>query len=140
MSEVMIDETKARLRAGKHLAETIFAAALVPHAGEMARGIEQSARIHGLLVRHITIQIMEKSSARTRPSLAQEIHLLCAHSGKIEARAYRKLRESSVVLDAAEALLSDREKHFAVARDARRRIVHLRIINSQRNHICRISA
>ncbi len=54
MGEMMVHETKARLRAGKHLAETIFAAALVPHAGEMASGIEQRARIHRLLVRHIS--------------------------------------------------------------------------------------
>ncbi len=37
------------------------------------------------------------------------------------------------MLDAAQALFGHREEHFAIARDARGRIVHLRIIDSNRN-------
>ena len=61
VGEMMIHETKARLRVRKHLAETIFAAALVPHAGEMAGGIEECARIHRLLVRYVAIKIVEET-------------------------------------------------------------------------------
>ena len=97
----------------------------------MARGIEQRARIYRLLVRHKAIEIVKKSSARPRPTLTEEVHLFRAHASKIEAGANRKRGETRVVLDAAEALFGDSEKHFAIARDARGGIMHLRVINSQ---------
>ncbi len=87
VGEMMVHETEARLGAGKHLAETVLAAALVPHAGEMASGIKKRARIHGLLARSEAIEIVQKCRARTRPTLAEEIHLIGANAGEIEAGA-----------------------------------------------------
>ena len=105
----------------------------------MASGIEQRARIHGLLAGRVTIQIVEKCNARTRPALANEIHLFGSHPGEIEASANRERREARIVFYAAQALFGHREKHFAIAGDARRGIVHLRIIDPEGNHVCRSS-
>ena len=103
----------------------------------MPRGIEQRAGVHRLPARRVATQIVQKSGARTRPALADVIEFVGAHAGKIEAGANREGGKARVVLHAAEALFGDGEKHFAVARDARRGIVHLRIVDSDRNHIAK---
>ena len=57
-----------------------------------------------------------------------KIQLIRLNVGEIQSGAYRERGETRPVLDAAQSLLGDGEDHFAVAHNARRRIVHLRIV------------
>ena len=101
---------------------------------KLARRIEQSARIHRLLARCVAPQIVQETRSWRRPSLADEIDFLGADAGEIEASPNRQGRETRIVLHAAQTLFRHRKQNFAVAHDARGRIVHLRIVDSESKH------
>src|SRR5437764_11254061 len=54
--------------------------------------------------------------------------------GKIQACSNRVLRESRIMFRAADAFFRHRKNKLAVAHQARRRIMHLRIVNPQCDH------
>ena len=137
VGEMVIHEAKLRFRWSEEAPEMIFAAALVGHAEELPRRIEQRAGVHRLPARGVAAQIVQVCSARTRPALADVIHFVGANAGEIQASANREGGEPRVVLHAAEAFFGDGEQHFSIARNARRGIVHLRIIDSDRDHIAK---
>ena len=140
VGKVVIHETVLRFRWAEEAPEMIFTAALVRHAEELPRGIEQGSRIHGLLAGGVAAQIVQIAGARAGPALTDVIHFVGANASEIQASANRQGGESRVVLHATQPFFGDGEKHFPVARNARRGIVHLRIIDSDRDHIVTIPA
>src|SRR5580704_10504961 len=75
VGQMMVHKAEGRLRRPKDSAKAILAAALVPHAEKIARRIEHRARIHRLLAGGVAAEIMHKSDARRRPSLANKVQL-----------------------------------------------------------------
>ncbi len=80
------------------------------------------------------LQIGYKPRARPRPAHADLVELIGANSGEIQAGANGAVREAGVVLEAAQSLLGHSKKQFAVANNARGRIVHLRVVDSDGEH------
>ncbi len=68
------------------------------------------------------------------PAEAHFIHLLRVHLREIQARSNGVLRKPRVMFHPAEALFGHGKQQLAVAHDARRGIMHLRIINPQCQH------
>src|SRR5690348_13517064 len=114
--------------------ETAKPAIAVGHAGIQARGIENIQVGGGILAAQKTLQIRGKNAMRRGPSLADEIELVGADFGKVQAGANGEPRETGVMLDPADALLGYGKKPFAVADNAGRGIVHLRIVEAQTDH------
>ena len=63
-----------------------------------------------------------------------EIEIAGAHPREIQTGADGVLRKAGIVLDGADTLLGHRIQQFAIAGDAGRRVMHLRIIKSESNH------
>jgi len=53
---------------------------------------------------------------------------------EVQAGANGQAREPGIMLDAADSFFRHGEQKIAVASDARGRIVHLRIVESERDH------
>ena len=81
-----------------------------------------------------TFQVRGEHLTRLGPSRAHEIEFIGADLGEIQAGANREMRKSRVMLDAADALLGHGIQQLAIAGDAGRRVMHLRIIKSQSKH------
>lgn len=120
--------------------EAVLAAPLVPHAGEIARGIEQRAGVNRLFGGGEAAEIVEEANARPRPSLADEVEFLGTYMREIEAGANGEGGKARVVLHAAQALLRNGEEDFSIAGDARGRIVHLRVVDPKGNHAVQSAA
>jgi hypothetical protein len=87
VGEMVVYETELSFDIWKHLAETVFTATLVPHAYEIARGIEQGTKIRRTLAEYNILQIVQESRARARPSLTQEIDVSRINVCEIHASA-----------------------------------------------------
>ena len=57
------------------------------------------------------------------------------YAREIQTGLNRQLRKSRIMLYAADALFRHREQQLSIARNTRRRVMHLRIINAQCQHI-----
>src|SRR5258708_505322 len=112
----------------------ILPAVLVLHAGELARGIQNIQIGSRPAARGVEAQILAKRCAGGLPTDTDFIHLGSGDFCKIEASLNSQSRETRVVLYAADALLGDSEEQLAVLHQARRRIVHLRIVESKGDH------
>ena len=104
------------------------------HAQKSASRIQKIQIGDGLLAQSVAAQIMQVTNTRRRPPKANFIQLRRRNACEIEARAYGLDREARIVFHAAQSLFGNREKEFAVAHDARRGIVHLRVVDAQADH------
>lgn len=75
---------------------------------------------------------MAKHRACGLPAETHLVQLLRTYLREIEARANGALWKARIVLRTADALFRYGEQQFAVAHDAGRRIMHLRVINPER--------
>ncbi len=132
MSEMMVDKAVAGFRGTKLPPKRILSAVLVLHAGELARGIQNIQIGSRPAARGVEAQILAKRCAGGLPTDTDLIHLGGSDFCKIEARLDGQGRETRVY--AADAFLGDSEEQLAVSHQARRRIVHLRIVESKGNH------
>lgn len=78
---------------------------------------------------------MAVTVSRSLPAEANFVELVRPDSGEIETGLNGISGEAAVVLQAAEALLSDGEKKLAIADDARRRIMRPGIVEAQGDHL-----
>ena len=69
-----------------------------------------------------------------RSDFADCVELIGPHTRKIEAGANGVVRKAGIVFDPADALLGHGKKQLAVPRDARGRIVHLRVVEAECDH------
>src|SRR5215469_6781240 len=134
MRKMVVHETIAGLGRSELPAERILTAVLVLHAGEVARGIEDIQIGRGPASRGIQAQVLAKAGARWLPADAHFIDLMGIEFREIETRLNGPRRKARVVFYAADALLGDGEQQFAVLYKARRRIVHLRVVETEGDH------
>ena len=132
---MVIHKTHLRLRGAKVMRETVESAVLVRHARVQTRGIQ-----------NIQVRCRILAGRRNISSPRQILRSGAGHpwqtksswSGrnfrKIQACANRMVRKAGIVLDPADALLGHGKQQFAVAGNARRGIVHLRIVESDCDH------
>jgi len=102
----------------------------VPHAGEMARGIEDIEIGDGPLRGGEKLQIVTVGGCGRLPADADFINLIGAQFRKIEAGLNGEIREAGIVFEAADALFGHGEKKLAIANEASGRVVHLRIVET----------
>src|SRR5579872_1588798 len=134
MRQMMIHETHFGARLAKMMREGAKAAVLVRHAGIQARGIQNIQVSSGILSAQKTLQIRGKNAMWSGPTLANEVELVGTYLCKIETGTDGESRETSIMLDPADALLGHGKQQFAVTHDACGRIVHLRIVESKCDH------
>ena len=99
VGEMVIHEAKLRFRWSEEAPEMIFAAALVGHAEELPRRIEQRAGVHRLPARGVAAQIVqvcqradEASPGRRNPLRRRECR---RNPGKRESRGRGTARRAS---------------------------------------------
>jgi len=122
------------------LREFLRPAFLMPHAQEVQRRIHPVEIGKRHFPRGVALQIVPEDRPGRLPAEAHFVQLLRSHIGEVEARSNGIFGETSIVLQPADALFRHRKQKFAVARDARRRIMHLRIINPQCQHSSSIAS
>ena len=129
MREVMINKPHSRFCRPELLREFLRSAFLAPHAQEVQR------RIQAIQVgqRHfpcgVTLQIVPEDRPRRLPPKTHFVQLFRSRVCEIETCSNGILGEAGIVLQPADALFRHSEQELAVAHDARRRVMHLRIIN-----------
>ena len=128
-----------RFRGSELLSELLCSTLLMPHAQEVQRRIQpiQIAQRH--FPRGVAFQIVAVHRPRCLPAETHFVQLFCPDIREVQACSNGIFRESGVMLQPADALFRHREQQFAVAHNARRRIMHLRIINPQRQHSSSVS-
>jgi len=131
MSEMMVDKAVAGFCGTKLPPKRVLSAVLALHAGELARGIQNIQIGKPASGPCVEAQILAKRCAGGLPTDTDFIHLGGSDFCKIEARLDGQGRETRVVLYAADAFLGDSEEQLAVSHKARRRIVHLGIVESK---------
>src|SRR5439155_2186828 len=114
--------------------EAIEAAALVPHADEVPCGVQNIQIAERIVSSQKVLDVGNEDGVRLRPAQRNVVYFLRLQIRCIQAGFDRQMREPRIVLHAAQAFLGDREQQLAVADDARRGVVHLRIVNSKANH------
>jgi len=101
----------------------------MPHAQEVQRRIHPVEIGKRHFPRGVALQIVPEDRPSRLPAETHFVQLLRSHMGEVEARSNGVFSEAGIVLQPADALFRHREQQFAVARDARRRVMHLRIVN-----------
>src|SRR5690348_13754412 len=134
MRQVVAYKSHPCLRRPENLREPLRSSVLMPHAQKMKRGIQSVQVRRGHFSGRVTFQIVAKRRPGNLPAEAHFVELLRLDACEIQARSNRILRESRVVLGPADAFFRHCEHDFAVAHQACCRIMHLRIINPQRDH------
>ena len=109
-------------------------AVLVRHARVQPRGIQHIQISDRILAAQKALQIRGEDPAGRRPARADGVELIGTHLRELQAGANGVVRETGIVLDPADAFLGDRKQQFAVARNACRGIVHLRIVETESDH------
>ena len=132
--EMMIHETKPRARGTEIAQKRFLAALLVPDAGEIARGIDEIEKSGTRATFREAFQIVTEKSAPLLPAKADKIEIGGVYTGEVETRPDRADRKAGVVLGAAQSFFGDGEERLAIAHDARRGVVHLRVVDPKRNH------
>jgi hypothetical protein len=127
---MVVHKKRARLRWAKMMGEAALTTALMTHAEEVASRIQDVRIANWMPAPYKICEIMEVSRARRRPPEADVIQFVRANACKIQARPDREDRKTRIVLDATEALLSDGKQQRSIADNARRGIVHLRVIDA----------
>ena len=130
----MIDKSHLRFRWPELLGELLRTALLMPHAEKMQRRIQPAEIRQRHLSGGIAFQIVAIDWSSRLPAEAHFVQLFSANTREIQARLNRFLRKARVMLHSADALFRHRKKELAIAGDAGRRIMHLRIVNPQRDH------
>ncbi len=134
MRQVMIDKPHSCLRRPELLREFLCSTLLMPHAQEVQR------RIQAVEVRQrhfpcgVALQIVPVHGPRRLPPETHFVYLLRSYFREVQTRSNGVPGKPGIVLQPADALFRHRKQQFAVAHDARRRIMHLRIANSQGQH------
>src|SRR6266550_4397776 len=131
---MMIHETHFGARLSEMIREGPESAILVRHACVQPRGIQHIQIGNWILTAQEALQICGKDGAGSRPALADEIELVGPHLYKVQAGTNGEARKGCIVLDPADALLGHGKKQLAVTRNARGRIMHLRIVEAQSDH------
>src|SRR5260370_5437960 len=138
--KVMIDKPHLRARWPELLRESLPPAFLMPHAQEVQRGI-QSVQVRQ---RHfpggVTFQIVPEDGPRRLPTETHLVQLLRSHFREVQAHSTGVFSKAGIVLQAADALLCHGKQQVAVAHNARRRIMHLRIVNPKCQHSSSIAS
>ena len=70
-----------------------------------------------------------------RPTRANIIHIVRSHAGKIQTSLDTEKRKTCIMFSSTEAFFRNRKNHFAIACNARRRVVHMRVINPQADQL-----
>src|ERR1700733_3703750 len=125
MREMMIHKSHSLARRSEMLRESTEAAALMSHARKIEYRVQSTQISERLLAGGVRLQVGSKQPPGGRPTLTDFVELVSADAGKLQARANGAVWKSSIMLDAAETLLSYSEKQFAIADDARGRVMHL---------------
>src|SRR5258708_29364774 len=131
---MMIDETDFGARLAEIIRERAKTAVLVRHAGKRTCYVESVGIIQRKLAAGKTPYITQKHAMRRGPTRADCVELTCAYFREIQACADGVVWKAGIVFDPANAFLSDSEQQFAIPSNARGRVVHLRIVEPQRNH------
>ena len=127
---MMIDETETRFGGSEVAGKRIRAAALMPHAGEMAGGVEHIEIRNGPLRGGEKLQIVAIGGGGRLPANADFINLIGAQLRKIEAGLNGEIREAGIVFETADALFGYGEKQLAIANQASGGVMHLRIVET----------
>lgn len=106
----------------------------MPHAGEMAGGIQNVQIADGPLAGEKELQIVAIGGGRRLPAHSDFIDLVGADFREIEAGLDGERREARVMLETADAFLGNGKEQFTVANDAGGGIVHLGKIQTKRDH------
>src|SRR5260370_4677373 len=132
--EVMIDKPHLRACWPELLREFLRSALLMPHAQEAQRRIQPVEIRQGHFPRGIALQIVPEYRPRRLPAKTHFVQLLRSQLREVQTRSNGVFRKAGIVLQPADALFRHGKQHLSVSRDARRRIMHLRIVNPQRQH------
>jgi len=130
VGEMMVHKTELRLGRAKLPGKAPRAAALVPHAEKLPRGVQNTEIAEGPTAGGEELQVVAKSCARSLPSKTYLINLAGRDFREIEAGSNGEVGEAGIVLEAADAFFDDSEKKLAIADDAGGGIVHLRIVQT----------
>src|SRR5260370_13673970 len=80
------------------------------------------------------LKIMPEDRPRCLPAETPLVQLLRLHIGEVQARSNGIFRKAGIMFQPADALLRHCKQKFAVPHDARRGIMHLRVVNPQCDH------
>ena len=97
MSKMVIHETKPRFRGTELTLEWISAAILMPHAGEMTRGVQDVEIADRPLERGIQLQVVTKRRARSLPADAHFVDPVRSNLGEIKTGSDREAGKAGVV-------------------------------------------
>ena len=133
VGKMVIDETEARFGGSEVAGKRIGAAALVPHAGEMARGIEDVEIGDGPLRGGKRLQIVTIGGRGQLPADADFINLIGAQLWQNRGRLEWRGRENGIVFEAADALFGYGETKLAIADVASGGVVRLGMVKPRTN-------
>src|SRR5438128_6944618 len=107
---------------------------LVPHAQEMARRVEDIQIINGPTARGEQAEIVAINGPGSLPTETYLIELRGGNFREVQTGLNRELGKPGSVFDSREPLFRNGKEKFAIANDASGRIMHLGIVDSERNH------
>src|SRR5713226_3603099 len=109
---MMIDESKLCFRRRESLEEWSLSVLLAREAHKPSEQARHGHVIDRMYAAEDALQIMPDSGGDRRPAEADVVQLFRSNAGEIQARPDRKIRESRIMLDAAQTLLRNSEHHF----------------------------
>ncbi len=130
----MVHKTKTGFGRTELLSKPICTSALVPHAGETSRGVEQIEIGNRPFAIRVELEVVSISRTGRLPTGTNLIHLIGSNLREIETSLNSQLREPSIVFKSAEAFFRHSKQKFAIANKTSRRIVRLRIVNTESDH------
>src|ERR1700730_11157893 len=80
------------------------------------------------------LQVVAKSRTRGGPAKTHFVELVSTQACKVQASSNRHSWKPSVMLDPADAFFGDRDEQLPIADNACGRIMHLVVVESERNH------
>src|SRR6266478_5266847 len=110
------------------------AAALVPHAQEVANRVEDVQIAEGSPPEGKAFKIVAKKPAGVRPPETHFTYLLRLGLSKFQTGLNAKPGKPRIVFEAAQSFLGHREQQLTVSHYASRRVVHLRIVDADSQH------
>src|SRR4029077_18481685 len=134
MGQVVIHKPHVRLGLAKMLHKSCPSGFLVPHAGKVPRGIKYIEITDGPTGCRKEFQVVPVNGSGCLPAETYFVQSLRSGIRKLQASVNRQFREACVVLHPADPLFRYGEEQLSIAHDARRRIMHLRIVDPQCDH------
>src|SRR5271157_1700585 len=119
----------------KSLNEASPAPALVLHTDKLSGRVQHVQIADRKPAAHKIRKIVQVGYAGPRPPESDVIKLVGPDAGEVQTSSNRQGRKPPVVLYPAQPFFRDGKQYLPVTRDARRRVVRLRIVDSQTHHL-----